>query len=232
MARVSATTTTRTISNGFQSLIRMGVRGAAVSTLQQKLRDAGFNPGKIDGVFGSKTLAAVTAFQRARGLVIDGIIGPKTSAKLGVQNNSSPIARTSIDSFSSGGGKVVMGYVKGVARQISLSAIPNGKFMRSDAAAAFNKMYAAAKAAGVHLPVVSGFRSMEQQKHLYSLYKQGRGNLAARPGHSNHQGGIAVDVSVGGSTANKVYKWLAANASKFGFVRTVPSEPWHWEFRR
>jgi LAS superfamily LD-carboxypeptidase LdcB len=103
--------------------------------------------------------------------------------------------------------------------------------MGSDTAAAFNQMHAAARAAGINLPVVSGFRSMEAQRALYQKYLNGTGNLAAKPGYSNHQGGIAVDVSVG-STSSATYKWLANNASRFGFVRTVPSEPWHWEYRR
>jgi D-alanyl-D-alanine carboxypeptidase len=39
-----------------------------------------------------------------------------------------------------------------------------------------------------------------------------------------------VDVSVG-DTTSAAYAWLAANACRFGFRRTVRSEPWHWEYR-
>jgi hypothetical protein len=39
-----------------------------------------------------------------------------------------------------------------------------------------------------------------------------------------------VDVNVG-STSSATYRWMAAHAAEFGFKRTVPSEPWHWEFR-
>ncbi len=91
-------------------------------------------------------------------------------------------------------------------------------------------MHAAARAAGINLHVNSAFRSMEEQRALYQKYLNGTGNLAAKPGYSNHQGGIAVDINVGG-TGTSTYKWLANNASRFGFVRTVPSEPWHWEYR-
>ena len=45
---------------------------------------AGFNPGKIDGVFGPLTRAAVLAFQKSKGLVQDGIVGRKTWTALGV----------------------------------------------------------------------------------------------------------------------------------------------------
>ena len=90
---------------------------------------------------------------------------------------------------------------------------------------AFLKLQAAANAAGVHLSLTSGFRTMAEQKHLYECYQTGtcnNGNLAARPGFSNHQSGLALDLST--ST------WLAQNASRFGFVRTVAQESWHYEY--
>lgn len=91
---------------------------------------------------------------------------------------------------------------------------------------AFLKMQAAAQKAGVALSLTSGFRTMEQQQRLYHCYKTrscNNGNLAARPGYSNHQNGAALDVSTS--------SWLARNAGKFGFVRTVSKEAWHYEFR-
>ncbi len=59
-------------------LLRQNSRGDEVRTLQQALARAGFSPGPIDGEFGPKTLAAVRAFQRAKGLEVDGIVGPRT----------------------------------------------------------------------------------------------------------------------------------------------------------
>ncbi|MEZ0229239.1 MAG: N-acetylmuramoyl-L-alanine amidase, partial [Planctomycetota bacterium] len=56
--------------------LRNGSRGPAVAELQRLLVAKGFNPGPIDGIFGSRTDGAVRAFQRARGLVVDGIAGP------------------------------------------------------------------------------------------------------------------------------------------------------------
>lgn len=58
----------------------------------------------------------------------------------------------------------------------------------------------------------------------------------ARPGTSNHGGGIAIDLNVGGRNNfqplnTAVYVWLVKNAHKFGFIRTVSSEEWHWEYR-
>jgi len=94
----------------------------------------------------------------------------------------------------------------------------------------FNKMKAAASKAGVTLHVNSGFRTMKEQQYFYNCYrtkKCNNGNLAAKPGYSNHQNGIALDINV----PTSVYNWLVKNASKYGFIRTVPSEKWHWEYR-
>ncbi|MFA5576549.1 MAG: LysM peptidoglycan-binding domain-containing protein [Tissierellaceae bacterium] len=65
--------------------LRMGSRGASVTQLQTLLRNAGFDPGPIDGIFGTRTQAAVIGFQRSRGLVPDGIVGINTWTALGVQ---------------------------------------------------------------------------------------------------------------------------------------------------
>ncbi len=63
-------------------VLRRGASGSAVERLQQALRAVGFNPGAIDGRFGPATEAALIAFQRAHGLLPDGIAGPLTWAKL------------------------------------------------------------------------------------------------------------------------------------------------------
>ncbi len=116
-------------------------------------------------------------------------------------------------------------YVKGVAKPIFVITI-GGKRVAKPAGHAFLKMKSAADAAGVSLSIISGFRTMEEQRYLYRCYQTGscnNGNLAARPGYSNHQSGIALDL--------KTSSWLAKNAGQFGFVRTVPSEAWHYEHR-
>jgi hypothetical protein len=64
-------------------VIRRGSRGQPVSNAQSRLARAGFSPGPIDGMFGQMTDAAVRAFQRARGLTVDGIVGPQTWGALG-----------------------------------------------------------------------------------------------------------------------------------------------------
>lgn len=63
-------------------MLSVGTRGSDVSRLQRRLKAAGFNPGSVDGIYGRHTRAAVLAFQRARGLGVDGVVGPRTSQKL------------------------------------------------------------------------------------------------------------------------------------------------------
>jgi Putative peptidoglycan binding domain len=59
--------------------------GKKVKEIQAGLNAEGFNPGKIDGIYGPKTAAAVSAFQAARGLVADGETGSQTAAALGIE---------------------------------------------------------------------------------------------------------------------------------------------------
>ena len=70
-------------ATGTQPMVYRGSRGDAVRRLQELLNKKGFDCGAVDGIFGSKTYAAVVAFQKANGLGADGIAGPLTWGKLG-----------------------------------------------------------------------------------------------------------------------------------------------------
>lgn len=70
-------------ATGTQPMVYRGSRGDAVRKLQELLNKKGFDCGAVDGIFGSKTYAAVMAFQKANGLSADGIAGPLTWGKLG-----------------------------------------------------------------------------------------------------------------------------------------------------
>ncbi|MCP3104051.1 peptidoglycan-binding protein [Myxococcus sp. K15C18031901] len=81
MSGVSATGSRRVATTATSSTpptVREGAKGATVTDLQKRLAAAGFNPGPVDGLFGPKTEKAVKAFQKAKGLAQDGIVGPKT----------------------------------------------------------------------------------------------------------------------------------------------------------
>jgi peptidoglycan hydrolase-like protein with peptidoglycan-binding domain len=70
------------------TLLQRGDRGPEVRRLQQRLRDEGYNPGAIDGVFGRDTERAVLQFQRANGLEVDGVAGRETLTALGFGSGS------------------------------------------------------------------------------------------------------------------------------------------------
>jgi peptidoglycan L-alanyl-D-glutamate endopeptidase CwlK len=64
--------------------LKKGSSGPDVTRLQEKLKALGFDPGNIDGKFGPGTDAAVRAFQASEGLLVDGIVGRRTVATLGL----------------------------------------------------------------------------------------------------------------------------------------------------
>ena len=125
--------------------------------------------------------------------------------------------------------------------------------MRADASAAFLSMTEQARADGVEIIPISGFRSSEYQETLFqrAVVKYGSEDAAvrwvARPGCSEHQTGLAIDLGDGANPACDVeppfeetpaFHWLQKNASRFGFELSYPRnnprgvhyEPWHWRF--
>lgn len=115
----------------------------------------------------------------------------------------------------------------------------DGKPVTTMVSEPFRVMRAAAQRDSEILTITSGFRTNSEQEYFYRCYQIkelfgvtvcNNGNLAAVPGTSNHQKGTAIDVSTN-EGENSAYTWLINNAHKFGFVRTVPKETWHWEYR-
>lgn len=127
------------------------------------------------------------------------------------------------------------------------------RLMRKEAAGALEKLFAAAKKDGIHLAGVSGYRSQATQKSLYDNYVKKDGEEAARkysavPGHSEHQTGLAMDVSGSDGkcaasdcfAGTKEANWLAAHAAEHGFIIRYPKgkesitgyqyEPWHLRY--
>jgi hypothetical protein len=99
----------------------------------------------------------------------------------------------------------------------------DGEGMRPDVAAAYDRMATAARADGLALIVVSGFRSDAEQAELFAAHPDP--TWVAPPGHSLHR--CATELDLGPSSA---YGWLAANASRFGFVQRYSWEAWHYGF--
>ena len=77
-------------------MLYRGCTGDAVKTLQDKLNALGYNSGSVDGIFGAKTYAAVTAFQKANSLGVDGIVGKLTWGKLYGVSPAMPVETTTV----------------------------------------------------------------------------------------------------------------------------------------
>lgn len=129
---------------------------------------------------------------------------------------------------------------------------PNGRLMRAEAASALERMGTDASAAGIYLTILSGYRSYATQEQTYNNFVardgQERANqYSAKPGHSEHQTGLAVDLDDASGCAlytcfadTAAGQWLAANAWQYGFVLRYPLgsegitgyefEPWHYRY--
>ena len=131
---------------------------------------------------------------------------------------------------------------------------PFGLQLRAEAATASEQLASAMREAGAgRLILNSGFRTFKNQQALYDRTKQTRGlavaeKLSARPGHSEHQLGLAADFSVRGEpcvimvcfgkTPGGI--WLAENAHEYGYILRYPKgykaitgfqyEPWHFRY--
>ncbi len=137
-------------------------------------------------------------------------------------------------------------YIDGILVVNKTYALPAdyGNGIDPDAQAAFDVMQAAAADEGLDIYISSGFRSYDYQAGLYQRYVDRDGaaeadRYSARPGHSEHQTGLAFDLnSIDASFADTAEgKWVARNCYKYGFIIRYPSdkeditgykyEPWH-----
>ena len=117
------------------------------------------------------------------------------------------------------------------------------------AAQAVIQMADAARADGISLRSVSAYRSYDSQAGVYQRNVQQYGTaltdtFSARPGHSEHQTGLALDINVARTTAHfertAEYAWLQAHCAQFGFLLRYPQdkqeitgyrfEPWHYRY--
>ena len=90
-----------------------GSKGETVRQIQQKLKQYGYMTGAADGVFGKETYDAVVWFQRKNGLTVDGVVGPKTAAGLGLNLGGSVAAANYNESESYLLGRLVHGEARG-----------------------------------------------------------------------------------------------------------------------
>jgi D-alanyl-D-alanine carboxypeptidase len=137
--------------------------------------------------------------------------------------------------------------------KLRLTPTDDQMHVRSTTASAMEKMFTAAATNNVNLMLASGFRSQEYQRSLYATYVAQQGvagadRSSARPGHSEHQTGLAFDIE----PANKKCeldacfgdtvegKWVSAHAAEYGFIVRYGKdqeqltgyeyEPWHLRY--
>lgn len=77
------------------NMIAEALSSSQIKTMQTKLKNWGYYTGKVDGIYGAKTKAAVKAFQRKNGLAVDGVVGKKTLAALGMPTGSTGTSSSS-----------------------------------------------------------------------------------------------------------------------------------------
>jgi LAS superfamily LD-carboxypeptidase LdcB len=80
-------------------------------------------------------------------------------------------------------------------------------------------------------PVISVASCNCFNRALYQKYLNGTGNLAAKPGYSNHQNGNSMDIGSVNGYGTKAFNWLKNNADKYGFKNDVAGEFWHWTYK-
>jgi len=142
-----------------------------VRSVQNKLNSAGFDPGSPDGIYGPKTANAVTRFQSANGLVMDGVVTPRTRQQLFNPYNKGDYdtrpSSASIDSLDP--------YVASLARRFLELCRENGLDVR----------------------ILSAFRSWDEQDALYAQGRTAPGPVVtdAMGGDSYHNWGLAFDAA-------------------------------------
>ena len=123
--------------------------------------------------------------------------------------------------------------------------------VRQEVYDAYLEMWEAANQEDIYLLALSGYRSKVEQEKEYNYYKQYKGeayadSIAARPGWSEHQTGLAIDIySKECSSAqtfkdSKTYAWLSENSYKYGFILRYTEgdekitgyhyESWHYRY--
>jgi D-alanyl-D-alanine carboxypeptidase len=218
----------------------------------------------VIAVVGVLTASSRPASHRAAGHIAEagsapGRARPAASATAATRSATPPVPTVSYDPTSvgvlvDGAHPLPPGYVPpdlvAPLVRFTFSGQSEKRLMRREAASALVVLFAAASSDGVPLAGVSAYRSEARQRDLYGSYSHRDGadaasQYSAAPGTSEHQTGLALDVSGAdgrcqaspcfGSTA--AARWLAANAARFGFIVRYPPgkeaitgyqyEPWH-----
>ncbi|MBP0445850.1 D-alanyl-D-alanine carboxypeptidase family protein [Roseomonas sp. SSH11] len=175
---------------------------------------AGAPVGDIAGVFGPRTASAATAFQRARGLHQDGIVGERTwGALFGQQATAAASPRTATVPAASAARSPVNPETRDTD-QAKLHPAMRERLVR---------LQAALRDRAVPMRVFEAFRSPERQQHLFAQGRDRNGRIIgrvvthARPFESYHQYGLAVDMVIDKPGVNP---WEDGTPETAGWWRT------------
>ena len=146
--------------------------------------------------------------------------------------------------------QLLSSYIPNNLESISLKYANNDKYLKKEAKIAFEKLSEDAYKLGYHIIAVSAYRDYNYQKELFDYYVKEKGleyalDCSAKPGHSEHQTGLALDVE--GSNKDydnfensKEFIWMKDNSYKYGFILRYPKgkenitgfkyEPWHYRY--
>ncbi len=237
----------------------VGSRGAAVAQLQRVLSNMGYDL-DVDGIYGPVTADIIYSIQKKYPeLVPDSIYGPHTRYFLqNMINNGYKIVKGPDDI------RVLVNKTNALLpsyypTDLVVPSIPfstpyfeEKKFLRHPTAIAIERLFSAARLSNVSLTAISGFRPYYRQAEIFLRNWQQDADEAnrtsARAGESEHQTGLALDVS-SPSVDNQLIeefgdtdegRWLAQNAPLFGFIIRYPKskeditgysyEPWHLRY--
>lgn len=141
-------------------------------------------------------------------------------------------------------------YIPKDLEQISLDYATDEKYMRKVAKEQFERLSEDAKQMGYQIVAASTYRSYDYQEKLYHYYLETKGEeyadqCSARPGHSEHQTGLSVDVMGSNQDydlfAESIeFNWMSNHAHEYGFILRYPKgkervtgfkyEPWHYRY--
>jgi len=141
-------------------------------------------------------------------------------------------------------------YVPSDLRLINNRYAYDNKYLREEAAINFENLSADASILGYRIIATSTFRDYDYQGKLFNEYVNEKGIdyallCSAKPGHSEHQTGLAVDVEGSNKDYNEFEKsiefnWMQENAFRYGFILRYPKgkehitgfkyEPWHYRY--